>query len=148
MNRRERAVVLLVVVTFLAGTGILHYKRMRLARQAARNPIGVVQDKGESGEGEMSKFGHLPFFTFYFPIPLSPSPLDLNQATQRQLDMLPGIGPVLASRIIEYRQRQGGFHSVSELRAVSGIGSKRYASLKDLVVVGLPDTVAAPDSGR
>ena len=133
MNRRERAVVLLVVATFLAGTGILQYKKMRLARQAARNPVAVVQDSGP-GRPQDSVAG--------------PQPVDLNQATQRQLDLLPGIGPVLAGRIIEYRQRHGGFHSIGELRAVSGIGSKRYASLKDLVVVGLPDSVAAPDSGR
>jgi len=133
VNRRERAVVLLVVVTFLAGTGILQYKRMRLARQAARNPIAVVQDS-EPGQSQDSV--------------AILQPVNLNQATQRQLDMLPGIGPVLAGRIIEYRQRQGGFHRISELRAVSGIGSKRYASLKDLVVIGSSDTGAAPDSGR
>jgi competence protein ComEA len=67
-----------------------------------------------------------------------PRPVDLNQATQRQLDVLPGIGPVLASRIVEYRQRHGGFHSINELRAVSGIGSKRYAAMKDMVTVGSP----------
>ena len=71
---------------------------------------------------------------------------ELNRATPRQLDGLPGIGPVLAGRIIEYRERKGSFRSVSELRAVSGIGEKRYAALKGLVTVGSP--VAAADSGR
>jgi competence protein ComEA len=72
--------------------------------------------------------------------------MNLNQATPRQLDGLPGIGPVLAGRIVEYRQRKGGFRSVSELRAVSGIGEKRYSALKDLVTVGSAGSTV--DSGR
>lgn len=62
-------------------------------------------------------------------------PLDLNTATAEQLDDLPGVGPVLAQRIVEYRTRNGGFRSVEQLREVSGIGERRYAELKDLVRV-------------
>jgi len=53
---------------------------------------------------------------------------------------------VLASRIVDYRQRKGGFHSVNELRSVSGIGEKRYSALKDLVTVGSAGVAA--ESGR
>lgn len=133
VNRRERAVVVLVVAALLVGVGISQYKRARLARQAARNPIAVVQDSGP-GRSQDS-------VTVLRPV-------DLNQATQRQLDVLPGIGSVLASRIVEYRRFKGGFRSVSELRAVSGIGPKRYAALKDLVTVGSSGSDAAIDTGR
>jgi len=61
--------------------------------------------------------------------------LDLNTATVEQLDGLPGVGPVLAQRIVEYRTRNGGFRSVEQLREVTGIGERRYAELKDLVRV-------------
>ena len=71
--------------------------------------------------------------------------VDLNQATPRQLDGLPGIGPVLAGRIVGYRQRKGGFHSVGELRAVSGIGEKRYLALEDLVTVGSAGSAVESD---
>ncbi|MBN2465633.1 helix-hairpin-helix domain-containing protein [candidate division WOR-3 bacterium] len=74
------------------------------------------------------------------------TPVDLNRATPRELDGLPGIGPVLAARIVEYRQRRGGFRSVSELRSVSGIGGKKYLALKGLVIAG-PVGVGV-DSGR
>ncbi len=60
--------------------------------------------------------------------------LDLNSATQAQLESLPGIGPVLASRIIEYR-RQTPFRRVEELRNVSGIGDKRLADVSPYVTV-------------
>ncbi|MFD6722079.1 helix-hairpin-helix domain-containing protein [Streptomyces sp. NPDC060131] len=60
-------------------------------------------------------------------------PVSLNAATPEQLDTLPGVGPVLAQHIIDYRGRHGGFRSVDELREVNGIGERRFADLQSLV---------------
>jgi competence protein ComEA len=62
------------------------------------------------------------------------APLDLNTATAEQLDGLPGIGPVTAQKILDYRQAHGAFHSVAELEGVPGIGAGRLAQLKGLVI--------------
>ena len=48
---------------------------------------------------------------------------------------LPGVGPVLAQRILDHREQHGGFRSVADLRQVEGIGDARYEQLKDLVTV-------------
>ncbi|MCX5037882.1 MULTISPECIES: ComEA family DNA-binding protein [Streptomyces] len=61
------------------------------------------------------------------------APVSLNTATTDQLDTLPGVGPVLAQHIIDYRTQHGGFRSVDELREVNGIGERRFADLRDLV---------------
>jgi len=61
--------------------------------------------------------------------------VNLNTATLEQLQTLPGVGPVLAQRIMEYRERHGGFASVADLRQVTGIGDARYDELKSLVTV-------------
>ncbi|GAB2457083.1 ComEA family DNA-binding protein [Streptomyces incanus] len=61
------------------------------------------------------------------------APVSLNTATSDQLETLPGVGPVLARHIIEYRTRNGGFRSVDELREVNGIGDRRFADLRNLV---------------
>ncbi|KIE25211.1 DNA-binding protein [Streptomyces sp. MUSC 125] len=61
------------------------------------------------------------------------SPVSLNTATVDQLDALPGVGPVLARHIIDYRTRHGGFRSVDDLRHVSGIGDRRFTDLRNLV---------------
>ncbi|KAA0924250.1 ComEA family DNA-binding protein [Streptomyces apricus] len=61
------------------------------------------------------------------------APVALNTATLDQLDTLPGVGPVLAQHIIDYRTRHGGFRSVDELREVNGIGDRRFADLQNRV---------------
>jgi competence protein ComEA len=57
----------------------------------------------------------------------------LNTATLEQLDSLPGVGPVTARKILDYRQEHGAFSSVDELDAVPGIGPARMDTLRDLV---------------
>lgn len=63
------------------------------------------------------------------------NPINLNTATEPELEELPGIGPALAEKIIDYRTEHGSFGSVDELKQVSGIGDVRFADLKDLVTV-------------
>jgi len=62
-------------------------------------------------------------------------PINLNTATAEQLEAIPGIGPVLAQRIIEYRQVHGKFQSVDELLEVRGIGPKRLEDMRSYVTV-------------
>lgn len=63
-------------------------------------------------------------------------PVNINTATAAQLQTLPGIGEVLAQRIIDYREEHGPFQSVAALKKVSGIGEKRLEALWDLVTIG------------
>jgi competence protein ComEA len=60
-------------------------------------------------------------------------PVHLNSATLEQLDALPGVGPVTAQKILDFRDQNGGFASVDELDAVPGIGPARMEQLRELV---------------
>lgn len=61
--------------------------------------------------------------------------ININRANIMELKELPGIGDVLAGRIIEYRNEKGGFKSIEEIKSVSGIGDKRFGDIKDKVTI-------------
>ncbi len=62
--------------------------------------------------------------------------ININTATQSELESLPGIGPTLAQRIIEYRETNGYFQTIEDIKKVSGIGNKKFEAIKDLITVG------------
>ena len=61
--------------------------------------------------------------------------MSLNSATLEQLETLPGVGPVLAQHILDWRSQHGHFSAVSQLQQVSGIGPSKYAALSGRVKV-------------
>ena len=63
--------------------------------------------------------------------------VDLNDATQAELNLLPGVGEKLASDILKYREEAGGFHSVDELMQIRGIKEGRLLSLKKYITVSV-----------
>ena len=68
----------------------------------------------------------------------SGAPINLNTATVAQLETLPGIGKSTAERILEYRQKNGGFKKVEDLMNVRGIGEKSFLKMKALITVTAP----------
>jgi competence protein ComEA len=62
--------------------------------------------------------------------------ININLASQSELMDLPGIGSVLASRIVDHRRQHGSFSRIEDLRNVSGIGEKRYIAIQDQITVG------------
>lgn len=70
------------------------------------------------------------------PAAAAPSaPVNLNTATQAQIEALPGIGPKVAQRIIEYRQKNGQFKKIEDVMNVKGIGEKSFLKLKPYLTV-------------
>jgi competence protein ComEA len=72
------------------------------------------------------------------------APLNLNTATVTQLEALPGVGMKVAERIVEYRQKNGGFKKVEDLMNVRGVGEKSFVKLKPMLTVSAPKTDRAP----
>ena len=67
--------------------------------------------------------------------PAAAPALNLNTATQADLEKLPGVGPATAKQILDYRQKNNGFKKVEELMNIKGIGEKSFLKLKPLVTV-------------
>lgn len=59
--------------------------------------------------------------------------ININKATEKEFETLPGIGPSLASKIIEYRNQNGKFESIEDIKNVNGIGDNKYEKIKDLI---------------
>lgn len=76
----------------------------------------VITDEGNKAIGSLKK-------------------VNINTATQTELETLTGIGPSLATKIIDYRKTNGNFKSIDELKNVSGIGESKFESIKNMVVV-------------
>ncbi|WP_308457915.1 helix-hairpin-helix domain-containing protein [Streptomyces sp. SM11] len=115
-----------------AGTDVTGLNRARVLMDGEQVIVGARPGppvSGVSGGGGAGTDG-----TAGAPGGPGPSaPLSLNTATPEQLETLPGVGPVLAQHMIDYRTENGGFRSVDELRQVKGIGDRRFADLQPLV---------------
>lgn len=74
---------------------------------------------------------------------LAPASVNLNTATAAQLDALPGVGKAMAERIIEYRQKNGGFKKIEDLMNVRGVGEKNFLKLKPYITVNAARTERA-----
>lgn len=82
---------------------------------------------------------HLEQVSILLPVFITPEPIDINSATIDELIVLPGIGPALAQRIIDYRAEHGPFRSIKDLEGVSGIGPQTVENINDEAVAGHGD---------
>jgi competence protein ComEA len=104
----------------LPGTDLTTLNLARKLTDGEQIAVGVAGEPVNAGTGAA---------------PSPEGPVDLNTATAAQLDSLPGVGPVLAQHIVDWRTAHGRFDSVDQLREVSGIGESKYAQIRPLVTV-------------
>ena len=122
----KKPVNILVTVTcvFAAFLGGFHIGRSlnRAPVQIYQLPDPTVEDALPAGSPEAAG-------------PTQPQLLNINTAAAADFDALPGIGPVLAQRIVDYRTENGDFQAVEELLKVSGIGDSKLGEFLDLITV-------------
>lgn len=128
MNNKEKAVLYFLIISLLIGSIVLLYKRQKEKRNVEtitmtmsliEKPDTNLSDRTEKKTKEETKIGLL----------------DINLATAKELEALPGIGPVLAQRIVEERNRVGKFSTIEDLLEVKGIGKKKLAMIRSRIKI-------------
>ncbi|MBA3742914.1 MAG: helix-hairpin-helix domain-containing protein [Sporichthya sp.] len=108
---------------------------LNLARQLSDGEQVVLEPAGSVAAGSARPGSASPGSAGSASVGASGGQVNLNTATLADLDGLPGVGPVLAQRILDWREEHGRFSTVEELQEVPGIGPATYADLKDRVRV-------------
>lgn len=119
-----KALIFLLVVLIIGG-GITLYKRNH--PNFARELILESTEKKDKSPIQKEPL--------YSKKPEIEDKININQATVKELELLPGIGPVLAKRILSLRESKGGFNEVEELLEVNGIGARKLEEIKKWVIL-------------
>ncbi|TET47219.1 ComEA family DNA-binding protein [Candidatus Aerophobetes bacterium] len=162
LTREEQIIIFLLLAAFLIGLGIEmrggiphtltppsppELIKVKLGG-AIRKPGWYTLPKGSSLEeavnyaGGFLPWANLEDVNLDFSlkddeeIRIPEGKLDINQASAKELVELPGIGPVLAARIIKYRERKGTFQSFSQVLEVKGIGEVRLQRIREVISLG------------
>lgn len=155
LTRQERGFFLFLLVFFVLGAGVSIYKRhIKDSRalspeQSARQQafLGQFRNRNELADAEGQPAENVVVFNTSesnrrlengYPArseKLITGKIDLNQAKIEDLIKLPRVGPVMARRIIEYRQVNGPFKRIEELKKVKGIGQKTFEKISPYIIV-------------
>lgn len=122
MNKKEKIVLFFLCFTFFIGIGINIFKQYKEKRNLS--PIAVKKISND-----------IIIDDDVIDTSYETNLININTASNKELEALPGIGPVIAQRIVEYRQKNDGFKNKEELLKVSGIGTKKLSTIKDKIIV-------------
>lgn len=104
-----------------------------LTKTADQSSVNLARELTDGEQVVVFKIGEAPVASG--SVGTKPAQISLNRATQAELEELPGVGPALAGRMIDWRTANGGFKKKEDLLNISGIGDKLYAGIKDEVVL-------------
>ncbi len=116
----KKAALALLLAGLVFGAGLIGFY---LGRRQSPDPVILSRPPAQIIQTEPSAS-------------ISTGPVNINTASAEELETLPHIGPVIAQRIVEYRQQHGPFQTISELTLVSGIGINTLEELLELITVG------------
>lgn len=127
LTRQEQRIILFLLSTFAAGAVIRWHRQQQPSPPVDPQVVAEFTRRSAEVVPETTAVGGAARERMVWP-------LDLNRATAEELQQLPGIGAVMAQRIIDYRAAHSRFGSAEELRRVKGIGHRTFQKLKPLVV--------------
>jgi len=125
LTKRERNIILFLIVTFALGIGLRVVQNCRSGVTPTKTP-GVLNQRTPGVFTEDAALDK---------IIEQEETININTADMNCLTRLPGVGPKFAERIIEYRQVHGGFKKPEDIKNIKGIGDKKFDKMKDIITV-------------
>ncbi len=74
--------------------------------------------------------------------------ININTATEDQIELLPGIGPKLATEVLNYRTNNGNFKTIDDIKKVSGVGDKKFEKIKNFIMIEGDTTIKSTKTGK
>ena len=133
-TRLQQRAILFLLVTFTAGCAVLMYRRLQRPPPAAPAIVAQFERLARKSGGDKVEDRAAASFPSK-PERVRPKRVDINHASAVELTALPGIGTVMAQRIVDYRERHGKFRRLEDLNRVRGLGKRKLAALKEWVVI-------------
>jgi competence ComEA-like helix-hairpin-helix protein len=140
-SRPQLRLLLALAATLLAGLAVGEWRRgfpdaaERLER-FDREETPLLQSPPPSAPSAPKPRPAAPPASVPAAAPADAKPVDLNRASAEELARLPGVGPALARRIVEERERRGRFDSPEALRGILGLGPKKLGAIRHLITIG------------
>ena len=118
LTRHEKGVIVFLAASIVLGCGLIYFQKIN-----SKPPSPIPHS----------------LYSYQKKLPARPDKttfvIDINKADYRNLIRLSGVGPVLAQRIIDYRNHNGSFKRIGEIKNVSGIGNKKFERIKEFLVL-------------
>ncbi|MCX7757916.1 MAG: helix-hairpin-helix domain-containing protein [candidate division WOR-3 bacterium] len=127
MNRKEKLALILLSLTLCVGIIINYIKTKRI--QETNKLVISLKDSISAKENDSSTTNNNSVKSSRNLL------VNINTADAKELEALPGIGPVIAQRIVEYRKQNGYFKAKEEILRIKGIGPKKYQAIKDKITL-------------
>ncbi|HEX29344.1 TPA: helix-hairpin-helix domain-containing protein [Candidatus Poribacteria bacterium] len=127
LSERERKALILIGAALVAGIALILAKAYR--------PSLFLGEPDFRAEDVEAKSEIIPSETPPSSEERISKPVNINRASREELQKLPGIGPTLADRIVQYREKHGKFKRIEEIKEVSGIGEGKFQRIKSLITI-------------
>lgn len=136
LYRNRWVIGAILIIIIISGSGLIYWERSTKNKKITENQaIAELKNQNEILREQLSQ-GSQKTVAGANDIEDVSDKINLNTATSEELDTLPNIGPARADDIIAYREKNGGFKTIEELKNIKGIGDKYFEDLKDLVTIG------------